>query len=44
MKMENVKWTKNVFVYIDIKIDGEDIGQIELELFKETPITSENFR
>ena len=32
------------FVFFEITIDGEAKGVIEFELYKETPITSENFR
>ena len=31
-------------VFMDISADREDIGRIEIDLFRDTPRTSENFR
>jgi peptidylprolyl isomerase len=31
-------------VFLDISIEGALLGRIEIELFEDTPITSENFR
>ena len=31
-------------VFLDISIEGSLLGRIEIELFDDTPITSENFR
>ncbi len=31
-------------VFLDISIEGSLLGRLEIELFDDTPITSENFR
>lgn len=35
---------KNIKVFLDIEIDGQDAGRIDIELFREVPLTAENFR
>lgn len=31
-------------VFLDIRINGKDVGRLEFSLFEDTPLTSENFR
>ena len=44
--MEQTEKLKKKFppVFLDISIEGALLGRIEIELFDDTPITSENFR
>ena len=44
--MEQKERPKKKFppVFLDISIEGSLLGRLEIELFDDTPITSENFR
>jgi len=31
-------------VFLDVEVNGIELGRIEIELYDDTPLTSENFR
>ena len=35
---------KNKYVFMDVTVDGHDIGRIEIELYMDVPIASYNFK
>ncbi len=42
--MESKKSKKFPPVFLDVSIEGSLLGRLVIELFEDTPITSENFR